>query len=529
MKKDKPTQSEILTRIGEAAELFHTRDDESFATFHINGHWETWAIRSKGFKRFLRYSFYTQEGKPPSTQPLQNALAALEAKAQFEGPTLEVGTRLAAHNGCIYLDLTDDRWRVAEVTREGWSVLTNSPVKFRRSPAMLPLPEPERKGASILPLKDLINSEEESWILDVAWLVGALTPKGPYPVCVDLGEQGSAKSTRQELKRKLIDPIKAPLRSAPRTGRDLMIQAQNGWIISLDNVSYLPGWLSDALCCLATGGGFSTRQLYTDDEEMIFEACRPIALNGIQNAVRRQDLVSRSIFNHIPPIPEHQRRTKREILDMFRDVHPIVLGGLLNAVSAALRNYDSTKLDGLPRMADFAKWVVAAESALPWPEGTFIQVYGKNRMTAIETSLESDLLGTAVIAMMKSRKEWDGSPTELYDLLGSLVDDTVRTGKRWPGSPNWMSQRLKRSASFLRSVGIDTQFPEQGAKGKGRVFRIRTENSVDSVDTVDDHDNSTLSKEIPSILRPSPVATSEAIDAIDGKNQQLSMYVEDSV
>jgi len=525
----KPTQAQILTQIGMASELFHTRDDESFATFHINGHWETWAIRSKGFKRFLRYSFYTQEGKPPSTQPLQNALAALEAKAQFEGPNLEVGTRLAVHNGCIYLDLTDDSWRVAEVTQEGWSVLTNSPVKFRRSPSMLPLPEPERKGASILPLKDLINSEEESWILDVAWLVGALTPNGPYPICVDLGEQGSAKSTRQELKRKLIDPIKAPLRSTPRTGRDLMIQAQNGWVISLDNVSYLPDWLSDALCRLATGGGFSTRQLYTDDEEMIFEACRPIALNGIENVVRRQDLVSRSIFNHIPPIPEHRRRTRREILDMFRDVHPIVLGGLLDAVSAALRNFDSIEFDGLPRMADFAKWVVAAESDLPWPEGTFMQVYDKNRMTAIETSLESDLLGTAVIEMMKSRKEWEGSPTELYGLLESLVDDTVRTGKRWPGSPNWMSQRLKRSASFLRSVGIDIQFPEQGAKGKDRVFRIRPQNSVDSVDTVDDHDMSTLSEERPSVLKASPGKASDAIDAIDGKNQQLSMYIEDSV
>ena len=310
MKRDKPTQAEILTQIAEAAELFHTSDDESFATFHINDHWETWAIRSKGFKRFLSYGFYQQEGKPPSVQALQNALGTLEAKAQFEGPTFEVCTRVGSGSGCIYLDLADDRWRVVEVTRDGWSVLNTSPVKFRRSPAMLPLPEPEKKDASILPLKRLINSEGESWILDVAWLVGALTPTGPYPVCVDLGEQGSAKSTRQELKRTLIDPVKAPLRSAPRTTRDLMIAARSSWIISLDNLSTLPNWLSDTLCCLATGAGFATRQLYTDDSEEIFESCRPIVLNGIENMVQRQDLVSRSIFNHIPPILEHQRENK---------------------------------------------------------------------------------------------------------------------------------------------------------------------------------------------------------------------------
>ena len=217
------------------------------------------------------------------------------------------------------------------------------------------------------------------------------------------------------------------------------------------------------------------------------------------------------------------------MLDIFRDIHPIVLGGLLNAVSAALRNYDSVKLDGLPRMADFAKWVVAAESALPWPEGAFMQAYHINQMTAIETSLESDFLGTAVIGMMTTYEEWEGSPTELYELLESQVDETVRNGKRWPGSPNWMSQRLKRSASFLRSVGIDIQFPEQGAKGKNRVFRIRTQNTVDTVDTVGDGNISTLSEEIPSVVNPCPGAAIDAIDGIDDKNQQLSMYIEDSV
>ena len=61
-----------------------------------------------------------------------------------------------------------------------------------------------------------------------------------------------------------------------------MIAATNGWVVALDNLSHLSTWLSDALCRLATGGGFSTRELYTHDEEKLFDAQRPVILNGIE-------------------------------------------------------------------------------------------------------------------------------------------------------------------------------------------------------------------------------------------------------
>ena len=50
------------------------------------------------------------------------------------------------------------------------------------------------------------------------------------------GEQGSAKSTRARLFKLLVDPGRAPLRSAPRDERDLMIAASNSWVVSFDNL-----------------------------------------------------------------------------------------------------------------------------------------------------------------------------------------------------------------------------------------------------------------------------------------------------
>ena len=63
--------------------------------------------------------------------------------------------------------------------------------------------------------------------------------------------------------------------------RDLQIAAHNSWVVSLDNLSFIPLWLSDCLCRLSTGGGFSSREVYTDAEETVLDAKRPIIINGL--------------------------------------------------------------------------------------------------------------------------------------------------------------------------------------------------------------------------------------------------------
>jgi hypothetical protein len=74
-----------------------------------------------------------------------------------------------------------------------------------------------------------------------------------------------------------------------------MIAANNAWVIAYDNLSGITPSLSDALCSLATGGGFATRQNYTDDEEAIFQAERPILINGIDELAIRPDLLDRCV------------------------------------------------------------------------------------------------------------------------------------------------------------------------------------------------------------------------------------------
>jgi hypothetical protein len=138
--------------------------------------------------------------------------------------------------------------------------------------------------------------------------VSSFRLRGPFLVLVLNGEQGSAKSTLVKILRALIDPNLAPLRTAPKEERDLMVSAKNAWIISFDNLSYLPPWLSDAICRLATGGGLGTRELYTDNEEIIFEARRPVIFNGIEELATQADLLDRSVILSLAEIPDEKRR-----------------------------------------------------------------------------------------------------------------------------------------------------------------------------------------------------------------------------
>jgi hypothetical protein len=282
-------------------------------------------------------------------------MGILEGEALFNGPEQAVFIRLAEHEDAIYLDLTNATWEVVEVTAQGWRVLQRPPVNFLRRAGMLPLPRPEA-GGSLADLRPFVNvSNDVDWRIVVAWLVAALRPCGPYPVLTLHGEQGAAKSTLARLLRALVDPNQAPLRAEPRGVRDLMEAAANAWMLAFDNLSHLPPWLSDALCRLATGGGFGTRALFTNQEEALFDAQRPVLLTGIDEVVTRGDLLDRSLLVYLPEIPDKNRRPEDEFWQDFAVVRPRILGALLDAVSAALHRLPTVQASPLPRMADFAK------------------------------------------------------------------------------------------------------------------------------------------------------------------------------
>jgi hypothetical protein len=460
----------MLTELAQCGDLFHTPAGTAFADIPVNDHQETWPIRSKRFRTWLRWCHYEASGEAASPAAIRSALELLEARAQFDGPERAVHIRTAEHAGRIYLDLADERWRAVEIGAGGWQVVGSPPVRFRRPAGMLALPLPER-GGSIEALNSFLNlPSRDDFVLIVAWLLAALRSGGPYPLLAVSGEQGSAKTVLSKLLKALIDPNAAPVRALSREQRELMIAANNSYLLAFDNLSGLPHWLSDALCRLATGGSFAVRQLYTDDEEVLFEASRPILLNGIEEVISRPDLGDRAIFLTLAPIAETDRRPEAELWRQFEMARPRILGALLDALVQGLRTINHVQLEALPRMADFGRWAAACETAL-WPAGTFARAYAANRRAAVESIIEADPLATCVRTIMGERSSWTGSASDLLRLCAESVREEASLGAPWAKNPRALAGRLRRAQTFLRMLDIEIAFGREGRSG-ARTIRL---------------------------------------------------------
>jgi hypothetical protein len=473
-----PKQSTILESLCEGVEFFHAADLRCYAALSVDGHREILPVRSQSFRNWLVSRFYKALKKTPSTEALNETLALFRARAQFEGPERVVGIRVLRCGQSIYVHLADDEWRAVEVQKSQWRIVSESPALFTRPRGMRAMPMPmdgddlKEHGDDLLELKNLLpHVTENQRVLIVAWLVSALHPDGPYPILVLQGEHGSCKSTVTRSLRRLVDPATAPLRTVPRDERDLAITACHSWIIAIDNLSGAAQWLSDALCRLSTGGGFGTRQLYTDDEEILFDAKRPIILNGIDDIARSPDLADRAIILTLPPLPEEKRLTEEDYWEKFKQVEPRLLGALLNAVVAAHNNIERTKIPRPPRMADFANWVYAAAAALPFDGERFLQAYQANRRESLFLTLESSVVARAIQSLV-AEKKWEGGYTELLEKLNLTVKEETTKSKAWPKNPRALSSALRKIAPLLRTAGYAIAELPDDPKAKTKRFTI---------------------------------------------------------
>jgi hypothetical protein len=212
------------------------------------------------------------------------------------------------------------------------------------------------------------------------------------------------------------------------------------------------------------------RQLYTDNDEVLFDAARPIILNGIDDFVTRPDLADRSIILTLEAIPDEDRRPEKELWGAFEIERPRILGALSDAVACGMRRLPCTKLEKLPRMADFALWATACEEAL-WRPGSFRAAYINNRDETIQTVIEGDCVADAVRSFMAGKNEWSGKASALLALLSCPQSDPQPKGKYWPTTPRALACRLRRLAAFLRKTGIEIEFRRERGTG-ARIVHI---------------------------------------------------------
>ena len=446
-------EDQLIQIIKDSTELWHTPLNKPFATVLNDDARENLPITTGAFGSWLQGAYERVHGRYPKKMQLKEAVFTACGMAIHKGPAHKIFVRIAGDEKRIYVDLGDRERRSVEIDAAGWRIVTDVPVKFRRPPGMLELPEPV-SGGSIEELRPFVPlGSQEDFVLCVGFLVMAFNPNGPYPCLALSGRQGSGKSTFSRVCGELVDPCEAVLRTMPENEEDLAIAASDSAIVMVDNVSYITDRMSDALCKLATGGAYTTRAKYTPEDQTVIKYCRPLILNGIGDLATRGDLMDRSILLELRKNP--RTKAEKKFWAEFRSARPRILGTLFDGVSSAIRNLPDVSDENLPRMADFTQWVLAAAPAFGWESGTFLSAYNNNIANATSTGLDLHPIVPVVRQFAEENGTWRGGWTELLGTLGARPDAMeARRQRKWPGNGSSLSQTLRRLEPSLESVGV---------------------------------------------------------------------------
>ncbi|WKN20630.1 toprim domain-containing protein [Azotobacter vinelandii] len=449
---ERQSQASLLVKFVEQRfELFHDANKDVFARDRKTG--EVRNLTSRQFRDCLLAGFYTDTGKAPRDQSLREALATLGGLGRFQGECLAVHLRTAGAAGEYFLDLaTPGSSRAVRLIPGRWEVVDKTEAAFVRPESMQALPEPI-PGGPIEPLWKVANVPHGSRLLALAWLVECLRPDTPYPVLELLGEQGSAKSTTQTALRRLIDPNACDLRGAPKAVEDIFVSAGACALVSYENISYLSAPMQDALCVLATGGGFAKRKLYSDSEESVISVKRPIVLNSISAAVTAQDLVDRAITVETPVITERLEVTA--LWREYEESRPHLLGALLDiaAKALALLPQMSIPADERPRLVEFALLGMAVAKAAGKEPEDFLREFNACRQEALSRTIDASPVAAAVVDLIEARPQ--GMTAPVKDIKEALEQYRPDGCDSWPRSAKGIGDALRRAAPALRQLGIE--------------------------------------------------------------------------
>ena len=476
--KDKDTgkipQSEKLIKIAENYKLFHDDTKEGYA--YVNN--VAIKIRGSMFKQKLARELWELENKSPNSDALNQALNVIEAMAVYDGECIKLSNRVAEHNGCFYYDLADGR--AVRITKDGWDVIDNFPILFKRYSHQQRQVEPKRGGDTQRLFRFINVSEELHRLLSLVSAISCLVPNIPHPIIHPYGDQGAGKTTFFTFFKLLIDPSKMSVIITPRNMEETVQVLEHHYLCMFDNLSAFPDWLSDLLSQACTGGGFSKRKLYTDDESVIYQIQRCIGLNGINLLISRADLMDRTILLHLERIEPSKRKEWRVLMQEFEEERPYILGCFFDVLSKAMGLYPSIKLDNLPRMADFMRWGVAIARALGYKANDFIQAYQANIESQNAEVINSNTLAQAVLTFMQGKECWNGTVKQAFEELGKLVVVT-KDDNTFPKRPNKLRNHLNRVKANLLDHGIKFKIEDFNKTEKGVPMSFQKVAKVSSV------------------------------------------------
>jgi hypothetical protein len=433
------------------AVLFHDQYNEPHIAFDGNGG-NVSKVYSRIAKLWLvRYGH--AEGKVPSTDAINRALETLAAQAHFDGEQHALEVRSVHNKEGLWYDLGGS---AVHVTPKQWEVTEQPPIIFRHFPHQKSQAVPRRGGDLRTLLKYVNITDEAEQLLFLAYVVAAFIPGYPHPLLILHGIQGAGKTTPMMIMKDLIDP--SALRegfSLPSKESEFAQIANHHYFLFFDNLSTMPEAFSDTLARAVTGGSFSKRGLYTDDDDVIYRFQRTIALNSINQVVYKSDLLDRSILIHLDRISEDKRKPSQLFWAEFEHDLPDILGAIFDVLVKALALHPTLKLDKSPRMADFLHWGYAIAEAAGYSGEAFTQAYYANIVTQHDEAIEANPVAQTIMEFVKDQDTWTGTPSELHSLLTPIAFRLgVSQSRGWPKDAPRLGRVLEILTPNLAAKGI---------------------------------------------------------------------------
>lgn len=364
-------------------------------------------------------------------------------------------------DGRVVIDLGEmNSTRCIVVSRKGWKVKDAPPagVHFRLSRASRPLPVPERGGSGHKVLRRVLgwSKKDPRWLIARGWLAAAAFADIARPMPFLIGTAGSGKTSRGVALVSVLDPRDELGGSLGKDERDALVAAGARFIAAWDNITNVSLETSNFVCRLVTGGSDERRVLYSDDDVHVRAIRRTGVVTALSLPMLEADALERIIPLHCEPIAAGDRVSETGLRTAFAEAHPVILGAVLDDVSAVLRRLPEVqemKRDR-PRMADFSDVLYALDPAID-------EVYRVATADMVREVAEGDPFLGAVSTWLEAARIAGSLPLTITpaDALHALRRSLIQTGQHdtsaWlPRTPAGLTQVLTKNAAPLAALGF---------------------------------------------------------------------------
>ncbi|WP_243438177.1 hypothetical protein [Fundidesulfovibrio soli] len=464
----KTSTSQAFDTIMKGIKLFPDRSGMVYAKASVHNATAFMDVNGEQFENFLNAELYAATSEFPAPTSVKSAIriATYLGKAN---PPEDVFLRFGVLNNVHMLDLRNSLGMVAEISPTGWTLTTTPRVNFLRLDGGLEIAAPSPSG-NYLQILDYLNLDEDGKLLTLPSMPLLMMVNLERPIIQFIGNEGSGKSTVAKRFRKLMDPACPEVNDAKADKRELALLLNDNAMPVLDNLTYLPKFVSDFYCAAFSGGGVQFRAHYTNAGVYRLHYRRGVVITAMELPTLARDFLDRSIIVDMNRVQVFEEGSGECLEAMFELDRPKILGGMLDILVEAKKMLTKVTVKNLPRFTDFARYGAAIAEILGYGGQRYVDAIRASKQGPTQQArANADPVVAAFMALAKSGVRFSGGSADLLSALGRYKPRSISGRTKWPESADQLGKAISRVKDELAEWDV---FLETKNSKKGRRYTV---------------------------------------------------------